>query len=145
MEASYVTISDLFEAASLKPCRRPVAWDKPVPESRPGVYVVVHDGEVRTDGQSILYVGRTTSSLRKRINQFYKHRYGDTSPHRGGQEVLRFKPNLLVYWAATDDPAGAEHLLIERFRVVAGGLPFANRLKASRLSQPSIVSAQGNL
>lgn len=134
MRAVCVTIADLFKAASLSPCRRPALWGKPVAEPRPGVYVVVRANGKRVAGQRILYVGRTTSSLHKRIGQFYRHQYGNTAPHRGGQEVLRFKPALRVYWAVTDDPVGAEHLMIERFRDSVGSLPYANRVNASRAS-----------
>jgi len=76
----------------------------------------------------------------------YKHRYGDPRPHRGGQEVIPFKRDLWVYWAATDNSVRAEHLMIERFRELVDRMPYANRVRASRQSsrtrkQKRIVSA----
>ena len=116
----------------VSPCRRPVRWGAEVPERGQGVYVVVLARIRLIRGQRILYVGRTKRSIRKRVKEFYKHRYGDPRPHHGGQEVLRFKPGLKVHWAATDDPVGAEHLMIERFRDLVGRMPYANRVRASR-------------
>ena len=83
------------------------------------------------DGQVVLYVGRTRRSLRRRISEFYKHKYGDRRPHRGGQEVIPFAAELYVYWAATEEPALAENLMIERFRHLVGRIPYANRIRAS--------------
>ena len=133
MVAACVSVADLFKAANLTPCLQPVRWRTPVPERKSGVYVVVRT-HGRTDGQSILYVGRTRRSLRLRISQFYRHRYGNPSPHRGGQEVLPLRSSASAYWAATHDPVYAEHLMIERFRELVGRMPYANRVRAARTS-----------
>ena len=59
------------------------------------------------------------------MREFYKHRYGERRPHRGGQAILKFAPSLLVYWAPTDACADAEDKMIERFRKLVGGCPMA--------------------
>jgi hypothetical protein len=149
-----VTVSDVFRAAELKPCG-PVAWKAPVTETRPGVYVValtkspVAKGRRFTSdavlsqrhkaiaqrwqpGQPVLYIGRTKGPLRKRLRQFYKHRFGDPRPHCGGQSVVALKCKIWVHWAATDSPYEAEDRMIEHFRRVVGELPYANRVKAAQ-------------
>jgi hypothetical protein len=101
------------------------------------VYVIVR--EELLDGQCVLYVGRTEDSLQKRLAQFYRHKYGARSPHKGGQEVIPFADDytLWVHWAATDDPVLAERLMIERFIELVGQKPYANRIRASRKSVSS--------
>lgn len=146
MVVACVSPADLFKAAGLSPCLQPVRWGTAVPERGPGVYVVLRAGRAALRGQRILYVGRTQRSLRQRVKEFYKHRYGDPRPHRGGQEVIPFKRDLWVYWAATDNSVRAEHLMIERFRELVDRMPYANRVRASRQSsrtrkQKRIVSA----
>jgi hypothetical protein len=62
-------VIDLFNAVGLSPHGQ-VPWGEPVHESRPGVYVVTKgSGEV-------VYVGRTTQPLAKRLHQFYVHKHG---------------------------------------------------------------------
>jgi len=106
-----------------------VLWGQELPETRAGVYVVVADN----GNHEIVYIGRTRRSLRKRLREFCRHRYGDKSPHRGGQEVLLHKCPLLVYWAPTADYAAAENSMIEYFKARTGGLPYANRVRSARV------------
>jgi hypothetical protein len=113
-----ITVLDIFRVVRLEPC---------------GPYVVVSaDGEV-------VYVGRTRRALRKRLREFYRHRYGDKRPHRGGQAILLLTRPLLVYWAATNDWEAAEDTMIEHFRSAAGRLPFGNRVRSARLKPKPMI------
>ena len=144
-----VTVAEVFAAADLSPCG-PSLWGDAIDETRPGVYVVSVASDPNTcfglfdtpelpqdlmpkwlDEEPIVYIGRTRRPLRQRIRELYRHRYGRKSPHRGGQAALLLKPELLVYWAATDDPLTAERNMIEAFRRRADTLPFANRCRGA--------------
>jgi hypothetical protein len=108
---SGVTIQQLFAHVGLLP-RGPVRWKTEISEHCAGIYVVVLGGqsdncpfsdeaalkldareiEAERDrwltGEVILYIGQTTKqTLGHRLHQFYIHRYGNRSPHRGGQAV----------------------------------------------------------
>jgi len=115
------TATELFAAAGLAPSG-PEPWLTPIPEKGPGVYAVAKEsGEV-------IYVGRARRSLRRRLGQFYRHKHGAKSPHRGGQDVLLLLPApLTVYWAATDQATACERQLLNFFRERTGALPWANR------------------
>ena len=135
-----LSVKELFDSAQLEVSAR-VSWQTPVPELQPGIYVVVANAEqidvshlpqserdFWIPGQSIVYIGCTKRSLRTRLNQFYRHRFGDRSPHRGGQALTLLKCQLWVYWACPDDPHHNEHVLIEEFKNRTGGRrPFGNR------------------
>ncbi len=125
-----VTVADLFGVAGLSPCD-PVCWGEPCTERRPGVYVVVID-------QTIVYIGRTKRPLSRRINEFYRHRYGDKRPHRGGQEVLNIPGVRFLYWCPSDDPRAAEAKMLRAFEDRYGRLPSANRRRGDRA--PTTVS-----
>src|SRR4051812_47910689 len=145
MSQNCPTVQDLFAAAQLKPAG-PVTWGDAVEERQPGVYVValtpiptdpapVVDIACVPDSerdrwlvqQPVIYIGRATRSLRNRLAQFYRHKYGKRAPHRGGQAVIPLECSRWVYWAATDDPVGAAVAMIEAFRERVGRLPYANR------------------
>lgn len=147
-----VGVTDVFGAAGLTP-RGPVRWGEAVPERLPGVYVVAlvasadapcprreHEEwcsnpltfERWQVGQPVIYIGRTRRPLRKRVREFYRHKYGDKRPHCGGQEVLRVECPLWVYWAATEEPASAEHKMIEQYKAVARTFPYANKVRSAR-------------
>jgi hypothetical protein len=121
-----ITVHDVFRAARLQACG-PVPWGQPVPENLPGVYVVV------ADYGRVVYIGRSSRALRQRLREFYRHRYGARSPHRGGQDVLLLKCQLLVYWAAAADYAAAEHAMLEYFKAQTDGYPYANRVRSARV------------
>jgi hypothetical protein len=93
-----VTVQGIFDAAGLLPCGQ-VSWGTPIPERSGSVYLIELMQPKDDDGQSIIYVGRTKRSLRRRMREFYNHRYGERRPHRAGQAILKFTPSLLVYWA----------------------------------------------
>jgi hypothetical protein len=140
-------IADLFLAAGLSPLG-PVVWNVRVEENARGVYVVTVDtedsclGEIIAglsedhrarwvDHESIIYIGQTTSSLRKRINQFYRHKFEKPSPHAGGRRVFLLNGcRKLVYCSPTDEPKMAEQTMIETFLTQTDGrLPFANNVR----------------
>lgn len=141
-----MTVAELFAASGLVP-QGPKRWREPLEEPRPGVYVVAlvpgaADAAPATFdvtslppaelkrwmiGEPVIYVGRATSSLRGRLEQFYRHTYGESAPHRGGQAVLLLTCPLWVYWSTTDSPIKAERMMIEEFCKRVGRLPYANR------------------
>ncbi|HMN87639.1 MAG TPA: hypothetical protein PKA74_16875 [Bauldia sp.] len=138
------TVREVFGRAGLAPSG-PVRWGEPVTETAPGVYVVsiVADPDTRAVpgrisipnalldkwlwGQPVIYVGRTTRALGDRIGQFYRHRHGDKTPHRSGQDIVLLSCERFVFWAAAPDPAAAERFMLDAFATRAGELPFANR------------------
>ena len=122
-----MTIAELFRAARLSPCR-PVGWGKPVKECGPGIYVIAEK-----PGR-IIYIGRSSRSIAKRMEQFYCHKYGAKSPHRGGQEILLLNKPRSVYWAQTKDFRIAESRMIAAFEEHAGKLPYGNKKRGVRLS-----------
>jgi hypothetical protein len=72
--------------------------------------------------------------LRRRLSEFFRHRYGEKAPHRGGQAIILLselpKCPLWVYWAVAAGPSEAveaERRMLEVFRKNVGALPFANR------------------
>jgi hypothetical protein len=138
-------VRDLFAAAGLV-FRGPVEWGAAVEERRPGVYVVAltaNPGDPAPDielacipeaerarwlaGQPVLYIGRATRSLRGRLAQFYRHEYGKSAPHRGGQAVIPLECRRWVYWATTDAPIKAERQMIKAFLDKVRKLPYGNR------------------
>ena len=116
-----------------------------IPEVGPGVYVIkiTGSGESATrnltdaqrrhwcDDQDIVYIGRS-KHLRRRLRDFYRHQWGNSRPHRGGQDVKLLRCDLLVFWGSTLDYASAEKAMIEAFTLVVGRRPFANRMRAAR-------------
>ena len=140
-------VREIFAHVGLEP-QGPVPWGHEINEDRPGIYVVTVDipAKVMEDhaemkrlglastfgwsaGKNIVYIGRTQVSLRRRMRQFYKHTYGRSSPHRGGQEVLRLTASRSVYWARTPHPVEAERRMIEKFFDETRRLPFANKVR----------------
>lgn len=155
---STLTVTELFKAAGLQPSG-PVPWLKPVPEKSPGVYVVAivptADGDCDpidvsdlpieitarwNESQPVIYVGRASKSISRRISQFYQHRYENRSPHRGGRDVLLLKCALWVYWSPTDNYDKAENVMIEAFKAAVGRLPFANRMRSARVGMGTTKS-----
>jgi hypothetical protein len=140
-----MTVQDLFAAACLSP-EGPVKWPELVEECRPGVYVIAltlnpsdpapeielacipeAERHLWIVQQPVIYIGRATRSLRNRLAQFYRHKYGKRAPHRGGQAVIPLECARWVYWAVTDDPVAAEAAMIKEFRERVGKLPYGNR------------------
>ena len=124
-------LAQLFATAGLSPCG-PVGWGEPCPERQPGIYVV-------TDANAVIYIGRTKRPLAKRLREFYRHQYGNRSPHRGGQAVLKVTGERWVYWCPTADPRGAERTLLQAFLSLTGSLPLANRRRGDRAQATAVA------
>jgi hypothetical protein len=148
-----MTVSELFEAVEESP-QGPVPWNTlPEEYGNGGTYVVSlskdkdatcviearftssDEQERWLPNEPIIYIGQTSKqTIAKRVRQFYRHRYGDRSPHRGGQAVkLLLEPyttppfELWVYWAPSPDPLDLEHKMLSIFKQRVGRQPFANR------------------
>jgi hypothetical protein len=124
-------LGDLFAAAGLASTRFS-RWGEACGEKRPGVYVVVADG-------AVVYVGRTRTSLAKRLGQFYRHEHGMKAPHRG-QDVLLLTGEKAVCWSATEEPMDAEARMLRAFERNFGRLPLANRRRGEKDSSGFIGS-----
>jgi hypothetical protein len=114
-----MTPEDLFACGGLI-SNGPIAWKTKCPETSTGVYIIA------TEADGVVYIGRTRQTLAKRLDQFYRHKIGARSPHRGGQNILQLTGPLLVYWSATDNPTGIERLLIDEFQQRHGRFPLGN-------------------
>lgn len=148
-----MTVTDLFKHQHLQP-QGPTKWGEPIPCALPGVYVVTLDPDpngrcglaVPTElpptlrqrwlpDQPIVYIGKAggpnrKTTLHKRMQQFYLHKYNARSPHRGGQDVRLLRPEpLWLFWAPTPerDPREIEQLMLAAFKAAAGHRPFGNR------------------
>ncbi len=139
-------VAELFQRVPLE-MRGPVPWGSPVPDTSSGVYVIalndpagaflgnLAEAELArwNADEEIIYIGKATR-LHRRLSQFYRHEYGRSSPHRGGQDILLLTASIQVYWARAADCAAAEHAMIEAFRSEIGALPFANQMRGARRS-----------
>ncbi len=67
--------------------------------------------------ENILYIGATKRSLRIRLNEFYRHKIGNSSPHAGGQwlKTLLNLDKLTIYFAECDKPKLKESILLFNF------------------------------
>ena len=139
-----LSVPELFRRASIE-MRGPVAWESPVADTSSGVYVIAlaepganftanlsEDPLERWNAdEEIIYIGRATR-LRKRIAQFYRHEYGQSSPHRGGQDIKLLTGLTQVYWGLASEFAAAEKSMIDAFREEVGALPFGNRIRSAQ-------------
>lgn len=138
-----ISAQALFKHVDLTECG-PVKWRDPITETGSGVYVVALAdpaggvGELPEslvarwiDGQEIVYIGRG-KNLGRRLKQFYRHKHGARSPHRGGQDIILLDRPLLVYWSAVEAYVAKEKELIEAFRDAVGTIPFGNRIRAAQ-------------
>lgn len=93
---------------------------------------------------NIVYIGKaggvsengteSNSTLRKRLNTYFKFGSGEPVGHWGGRFIwqLKHSDDLLFFWRTCDEsenPVILEHTLIEEFSIHYGRFPFAN-LKA---------------
>ena len=55
--------------------------------------------------ETILYIGKAGTSLRTRVDQYYRTRLGDPKPHRGGHwiKTLDSLYELNVYWTTSGE------------------------------------------
>lgn len=127
----------------------PVSWKMPFEQKASGVYVItlsdanlalppeINETELAhwNNGQEIIYIGRSIN-LHRRLLQFYRHTYGKSRPHRGGQFILLLGAAMNVYWGVATDYAAAEAQLLKIFDHHVGKLPFANRMRSARQKKP---------
>lgn len=92
-------------------------------------------------GESVVYVGKSTTSLGGRITAFDRTPLGDRRPHAGGHwlKTLRVLDQLRIWWAETDAPEEYEDALLTAF---ASSVPDEAR---QRLHDPSVVLPFANL
>ena len=66
---------------------------------------------------AIVYCGKAGTSLRTRVNQYYRTTLGARSPHAGGWplKTLSNLADLRVHFAACQDPGGAETKMLDAF------------------------------
>jgi hypothetical protein len=84
------------------------------------------------DGTEIMYIGKSGTSLRKRIRTYIRFGEGAPAPHKGGRHIWQLADSreLLVCWmllADTVDPEELEKFMIREFVEKFGKFPFANR------------------
>jgi hypothetical protein len=93
--------------------------------------------------ETVLYIGLTTRPLATRLGEFYGHRLGAKSPHKGGWplKTLSVLDELWVHWAATarDDCAAAERAMLHAF---AAGVSATSK---RRLYEPEPLMPFANL
>src|SRR5262245_42081029 len=67
--------------------------------------------------ETVLYIGLTTRSLRKRVAEYYKTPLGARKPHAGGHflKTLTSLNELHVHFAASDAPAREDNELVASF------------------------------
>src|SRR5947209_4198782 len=154
-------VAEIFKEANLTP-HGPVRWGTAIPDKSPGIYVVALTGDANASScvidadyletyerqrwipnQPIVYIGQTTGqTLAKRLAQFYRHKHGAKSPHRGGQAVKLLTCDLWVYWSPCDKPLHVEHIMLDAFIRRTGKLPFANRKKGHKIKIPLTQTAR---
>jgi hypothetical protein len=143
-----LTVSELFRAVRLKPSVA-VKWDDipSIKKESCGVYIVAitknpnaacgksdisrlrkAERERWLQFQPVIYIGCTSRTLRERLREFHKHKYGYKSPHRGGQSRhhVRHIPQW-IFFAATKRFEEAESKMIAVFEKRTGNIPYANR------------------
>jgi hypothetical protein len=147
-----VTVTELFKCHSLQ-TNGPVRWGEPVLCDLAGIYVVTLNPDPACNvgiptpaelssmqcerwlpEQPIVYIGKAggpscKSTVARRMSQFYRHQWGERSPHRGGQDVKVLLPHRLLwlFWAPTPEPRAVERQMLAAFVAAAGRRPFANR------------------
>lgn len=130
----------------------------------PGVYVVIresahdpvigHEGIHQTEkqgapygvdelnqrwikGASVVYIGKASASLRKRLGQYRRAGMAGGTNHNGGRSIWQLDDaeDLLVAWHPVDqdesglEAAEMETQLIGAVKATHGSRPFANRIK----------------
>jgi hypothetical protein len=67
--------------------------------------------------ETILYIGKASRSINKRVNQYYRTRLGQKSPHAGGHwlKILSILNDLNVYWCECSNSNEMEDKLLNNF------------------------------
>jgi hypothetical protein len=141
-----MTVRQVFASAELSP-RGPVRWMTPITEEVCDVYVValVEDADTESldpvcvdhlsdserdkwnAAEPVLYIGKTDRPLRERVEEFYRHKYEMSAPHRGGRAVMLLDCPLWLYWSPVDNAVQAENQMLKMFVENVGRFPFDNR------------------
>ena len=86
-------------------------------------------------GNTVVYIGLTSSTIAKRLRQYENTPLGDRRPHAGGhwlKTLHDYETRTVVTWAYTEDVSAKEAELISAFDIDgAGSLPFANLMHPS--------------
>lgn len=79
--------------------------------------------------ETILYIGKAGTSLRKRVNQYYKTKLGDKRPHAGGHwlKTLDIINELNIFWT-TSGEQNAEELEQELLSKFVESINYKNEL-----------------
>jgi len=93
--------------------------------------------------ETILYIGMTGSSLKKRVNEYYKAKLGDSKPHRGGHwiKTLANLEQVNVYWTTSEksEAKSLEQAFLDTF------VKNVSRKSLNQLSDPNHPFPYANL
>jgi hypothetical protein len=115
-------VRELFHAVGLEPRGQP--WGMPVPEPRPGVYVLA------LSSGDVVYVGRASRSLARHLGHFYQRNYRAEHPDQardGRKPDPLLEEPLYVHWALTPDPRRVSREMLKAFNAKEHCLPYANQ------------------
>ena len=109
-------------------------------ESSPAGWWKDKDPSVSTDvlqkawieGPTVIYIGKASTSLRRRLRPYQRIGEGHKAAHWGGRYIWQLAdyPDLLIAWRVESGDANAiESELIAEFRTGYGDRPFANLVK----------------
>lgn len=63
----------------------------------------------------VVYVGRSSRPIHRRVDEYYKTRLGARSPHKGGWPVKTLALPLFVHYATTPEFVTAERYMLDSF------------------------------
>lgn len=101
-------------------------------KGKPLAYPVTRLNAKWVDNTTIMYIGKTDSSLRQRIRTYMNFGKGKDSPHRGGRAIWQLPDadNLVIGWRITPPDESAREientLILDFCSRHDGKLPFAN-------------------
>lgn len=80
------------------------------------------------DGAEVLYIGKSETSVQKRMQQHRDFWYGEAVPAWGGRIIAQLRDfgKLEVWYFQCDIPKDMEHTLLKEFVSQYKKLPFAN-------------------
>jgi len=83
------------------------------------------------DNAAVLYIGQTTRTLKKRVDEYMRFGKGKRVGHKGGRLIwqLANHQDLIICFRVVDNPRALESTMLERFVTTHGKLPFANLQK----------------
>ena len=132
---SNLSPQELFDWAGLAG-HGPFPWKTgSVREKSSGIYIIT------AAGMGVVYIGRA-KRLNKRLNQFIRHKCGNSEPHKGGEAIIHLgEPgvHLQIYYAVCNDYAEKETSILEYFYQISKRLPFGNKKRGNKLP-PSLNS-----